>query len=96
MNEHSPRLIGSAISETLQTLGLERKIREYEVLAEWGAIVGDQIARVTSAQRIEGGKLFVAVTSAVWRNELVYLKQTLLQKLRTAFPDEIVNDIIFR
>ena len=96
MNEHSPRLIGNAISETLQTLGLEKKVREYEVLAQWGAIVGDQIARVTTAQRIEGGKLFVAVTGAVWRNELVYLKKTLLQKIREAFPEEIVNDIIFR
>ena len=96
MNEHSPRLIGSALSETLQTLGLEKKVREYEVLAQWSAIVGDQIARVTSAQRIEGGKLFVAVTGAVWRNELVYLKQMLLRKLKAAFPDGIVNDIIFR
>ncbi|HUL43951.1 MAG TPA: DUF721 domain-containing protein [Bacteroidota bacterium] len=96
MNEHSPRPIGNALSETLQTLGLEKKIREYELLAKWGDIVGDQIARVTSAQRIEGGTLFVAVTGAVWRNELVFLKMTLLEKIRQAFPDEIVKDIIFR
>ena len=42
------------------------------------------------------GKLFVHVPQAEWRNELIFLKKDLIEKINTTMHQDIVNDIIFR
>ena len=96
MRTSNPKHIGNALSSTIHQLGIESKIKQGEVLDAWSRIVGEQIAKVTSADRIENGKLFVHVTRATWRNELVFLKQALITKVNKEMNQEIVKDIIFR
>ena len=96
MKTTEPKLISSAITSVIQQLGIGGKLKELEVLEVWPKIVGEQIAKVTTAERIERGKLFIHVTRATWRNELVYLKKTLITKINTEMNREIVQDIIFR
>ena len=88
--------MGTAIPHVLQELGLGKRLKQYEVLESWPKIVGGQIAKVASAERIEAGKLFVCVSRAPWRNELVFLKNELITKINKALKQEIVKDIIFR
>jgi predicted nucleic acid-binding Zn ribbon protein len=96
MKQSQPKLIGGAIASVLQQLGMGSRIKQYEVLDAWPHIVGDQIAKVTTAERMESGKLFVHVTRSVWRNELVFLKKALVMKINKEMNQEIVKDIIFR
>jgi predicted nucleic acid-binding Zn ribbon protein len=96
MKAVTPRLIGGAIASTLDQLGLDKKVKQYEVLDVWKEIVGEQIAQVTTADYFSGGKLFIRVSRSTWRNELTFLKQQLIEKVNTAMGEEIVHDIIFR
>jgi len=96
MNKAHPKPIADAISSTLHDLGLQQQIKQYEVLAVWETIVGEQIAKVTAPQRIDDGKLFVHVFRAPWRNELIFLKKDIIAKINAAFHEQIVRDIIFR
>jgi hypothetical protein len=96
MKHTQPKAIGNAIESAIRYLGIGRKLKDYEVLEVWPDIVGEQISKVTTPLRIEHGKLFVHVTQAVWRNELVFLKSALIEKINTMMHQEIVNDIIFR
>ena len=96
MRTSDPKHIGSAISSVIQQLGIGQRIKQGEVLEAWPRIVGEQIAKVTSADRIEGGKLFVHVTRSTWRNELVFLKKALVAKVNKEMNQEIIKDIIFR
>ena len=96
MKQTHPKLIGSAIASALQQLGMGSRIKQYEVLDAWPRIVGDQIAKVATAERIESGKLFVHVTRAAWRNELVFLKKALVVKINKEMNQEVVKDIVFR
>lgn len=96
MKAQEPKSIGDAITSALENLGFVKKIKQYEVLDLWGKVVGDQIANVTIAERIDDGKLFVRVQRAPWRNELVFLKKELIGKLNAAIHEDIVKDIIFR
>jgi predicted nucleic acid-binding Zn ribbon protein len=96
MSKAAPKQIGSGISSVLGMLGIGGKIKQYEVIDAWPQIVGGPIADVTKAERITDGKLFVHVEEAVWRNELVYLKKDLIEKINDTMHQEIVRDIIFR
>ncbi|TLY29659.1 MAG: DUF721 domain-containing protein [Ignavibacteria bacterium] len=96
MRKSATRSISSGISAVLDELSLGRTIKQYEILDAWPRIVGSQIASVSTAERMRDGKLFVHVPQAEWRNELIFLKKDLIEKINTAMHQDIVNDIIFR
>jgi predicted nucleic acid-binding Zn ribbon protein len=96
MTSATPKTIGSAIARLFESLGLGARLKQYEVLDKWGEIVGEKIASVTNAERIESGRLFVHVTRSTWRNELVFLKAGIIAKINTQMNAEVVKDIIFR
>jgi len=95
MTESVPRLIRTSINRTIASLGLSRKIEEYTAMELWPVIVGERIANVASAERFQEGKLYVHVTRAPWRNELVFLKKEIIAKINATMGKEIVRDIIF-
>lgn len=92
----TPRQFGSIVSSVLDHLGISKKIKQYEVIDLWPKIVGPKIAEVTKVDRIEGDKLFVAVSTSTWRNELMFLKQELIEKVNASLEQKVISDIIFR
>lgn len=92
----SPRLIKTPIESVLMRLGIGTKLKQYEVLDLWSQIVGEQISKVTNAEILRDGKLFVSVKHSTWRNELVFLKNEIINKINKEMKSEVVKDIIFR
>lgn len=87
--------IGAAIESVLKQLGIGERLRQYEVLDLWASVVGEQISKATEAESIRDGKLFVRVKHAAWRNELLYLKKEIIDKINGEMKQKIVKDIIF-
>ena len=87
MRTSHPKPLIDILTATLKQLGLGTKIKQHEVLDLWSQIVGDQISKVTSAESIREGKLFITVKHSVWRNELLFLKQELIQKINSESKD---------
>jgi predicted nucleic acid-binding Zn ribbon protein len=96
MRNSAPTALGNAIVSVLERLGLAKKLRRYEVLELWPSIVGERIAEVSSAERLVGGKLFVRVDKAAWRNELMFLKEELIAKINATMKEDVVTEIVFR
>ena len=96
MKASSPKRLSEGIEAVLHELGMGKKIKQYGVIDLWASIVGEQIAKVAVAEHVSGGKLFVRVARATWRNELIFLKKDLIRKINGALNEEIITDIIFR
>jgi predicted nucleic acid-binding Zn ribbon protein len=94
--KHEPTTLAAALAAAMKDLGINARLKEYDVVNLWPSIVGEQIARVATAESIAHGKLIVRVSRATWRNELVFLKAELITRINTAVGQEIVKDIIFR
>jgi len=77
----------------LRKLGAEKKVKEFEAIAKWPGIVGEQIAEVTEPERVVDGILFVKVKNSVWRNELIYMKRQILAKIAEAIKEKAIKDI---
>jgi predicted nucleic acid-binding Zn ribbon protein len=92
----SPRHVGGALHELAHNLGIEKTLKNYDVLTSWQSIVGEQIARVTTVQRIESGILFVSVSTAPWRAELTMRRQEIMKKVNAAVGRDVIKDIRFR
>lgn len=84
-----------ALDDLFDRFGLRKKLREYEAVIQWEGLVGEQIAKVTKAVKIEQGVLTVRVNNGPWRNELVLLKGELIKKINDALGEVIVRDIRF-
>ena len=79
-----PEAIGKIVADWLGERGLAERVDQAAVIPEWPALVGPQIASVTSPQSITAnGTLFVHVTTNAWMNELSMLEPELLRSLNT-------------
>jgi len=94
MSTSNPQPLGALLKKMLDELGLSSRLRQYDVVSSWPEIVGDQIARVTEAYKVDRGILFIRVRTSEWRNELLMRKPEILQKINA--QGTIVTDIVFR
>ncbi|MGB9772786.1 MAG: DciA family protein [Bacteroidota bacterium] len=93
--QSNPQPIGNVFDQLFRQLGLTRRLHQYDVVAQWKEIVGEQIAQVSEATRVENGVLFVHVKSSAWRNELLLRKQEILARIQLRFRGTGIHDIHF-
>jgi predicted nucleic acid-binding Zn ribbon protein len=92
----SPQPLETVLDSLIQNLGLGNKIQQYQIFELWNDIVGEQVARVTSVERIDNGVVTIKVAAAPWRTELVFRKQEILEKIHHAMNSTLITDIRFR
>ena len=88
--------LGDALREMLHRMGISKPLAEYDVLTSWEECVGEQVAKMTTPERIVNGVLFVHVTSAPWRAELSLRRLEILRKINARAGAPIIRDIQFR
>ena len=96
MTQGSPQLLGSVIDALVRQLGIQTKLKQYDIVDVWGSIVGAQIASVTSIDKIEKNVLVVKVTAAPWRTELTFRRSEILDKIHATMNSDAIKDIRFR
>jgi predicted nucleic acid-binding Zn ribbon protein len=71
-----------ALDAYLRRSGLKRRLDQASVVDEWAALVGPQIASVTTPEGVaENGVLFVRVATAPWMQELQLMSPDILRRL---------------
>jgi predicted nucleic acid-binding Zn ribbon protein len=88
--------LGGAIQQLIDGLGIRQKIAEYDAVLQWESLVGEHIAKATTAVKIVKGVLVVRVRSSAWRNELLLRKSEIIHSLNTALGGDVVKDIRFQ
>jgi predicted nucleic acid-binding Zn ribbon protein len=91
----SPEKIGGLLESVLSKNGYLKVCKEWDAVAKWSEVVGERIASVTECTRLEDGRLYVKVSSAAWRNEMVYLKDEIIKKIKTETTCSSLIDIVF-
>lgn len=89
-----PQKIGGFILATLDRMGITDRLKKQRAVNGWSEIVGEKIAAETEALRIDGDTLVVKVHQAAWRQQLLFLKEDLLSKIRKELGGDI-KDIRF-
>lgn len=80
--KRTPRKLGDVMTDVLSRAGIADRVAQANVIPEWGALVGPQIARVTEPLSVTPqGTLFVAVTTNAWMTELSLMEPDLLRRL---------------
>ena len=78
---------GSDFKEINETINLNKS---------WKKIVGKAISQNTEIVNIKNGKITIKTTTPIWRNELTFQREDLLNKLKKEEPELNVKAIEFR
>lgn len=87
--------IKQVLGSFLRKAGLEERYEENLAIAFWDGAVGKEIARHTEPQKVSQGIVFVKVDTDVWRSELVYFKNEIIQRLNKKIGKKIIQEIKF-
>ncbi|MDQ0968121.1 putative nucleic acid-binding Zn ribbon protein [Flavobacterium sp. W4I14] len=87
--------VKDAISKMLDVYRLRRKFDETSILSIWPEIMGTAIANRTKQIYIHDKKLFLRIESSVIKNELVMVRQGIIQKLNEHAGSVVITDMVF-
>ncbi|MFT5883879.1 MAG: hypothetical protein ACI9IP_000329 [Arcticibacterium sp.] len=84
-----------ALDAFLDSFNLKSKFNETSLVASWEKIMGQTIASRTDKIFVRSGTLFLRITSAPLRQELVLAKSKLISLINREMGHELVNEVVF-
>jgi hypothetical protein len=91
----------SSISEVIklfmeQNKKLSKGLTKSNIKDTWAKVMGPGVCSYTHAIELKGTTLYVALTSAIIREELSYGRQKIIKMINEDLGENIVKDIFFR
>lgn len=77
-----------------QNPGLQQKILEIRVERAWREVLGPTVAKYTTQVFVKEGVLYVSLTSAVLRSELMLCRERLVKSLNEYARAEVLHDVV--
>lgn len=93
MGEYS---IGEAIQQFLNKSRIKGEIQALQIEEVWEEVMGKTVARYTEKLQIYGNKLVITTPVAPLRQELVYQKEKIIQRVNEAMGKAIIRDVEVR
>jgi len=91
MGEYS---ISEAMQQFLNSSRIKGGIQALQIEDVWEEIMGKTIARYTDKLQIIGDKLIITTSVAPLKNELIYQKEKIKQRVNEALQQKVINEII--
>ena len=88
--------IAEAVKDYLREMNLDKKLAETDLLNSWEDIVRKAISSRTSKVYIKDQVLFVHLRSSVVRNELLMVRDALMEKINEKAGRMLIKDIVLR
>lgn len=96
MKRTQAQQIGEIIDEFLKAEHLDTQLNEQRACAIWPQVVGYGINRYTVSRDVRDGVMYVRLSSAALRNELMLNRSRLVQHINEALGREVIHDIVFQ
>lgn len=84
-----------ALDRLINAYKLKPKLNEAKLTERWEDIVGIMVARHTRNLYIKNNKLYIKLDSSVIRQEMMYSKTIILEKVNTELGGRYVDEIVF-
>lgn len=85
--------IREAIESYFIQNGMEDKLMELKIAEIWKTEFGKAIKNRTQNIRFENGKLTIYLTSSVLKEELLYGKTAIQEKLNSKLPKRVIREL---
>ena len=85
--------LAAAIQKAMGKPSMKRYLRAAELADEWEAIVGSDIAEHVQPESFDRGILTLKTDSSVWRQQVILIKQQILDRIASEFCQYKVRDV---
>ncbi|MBC6489507.1 DUF721 domain-containing protein [Flavihumibacter stibioxidans] len=93
MGEYS---LGDAIQQFLKKSRLKGSVQALQITDVWETIMGKTVAKYTDSIKIYGDKLYVTTTVAPLRQELLYQKEKIIERVNEALGEKVIKEVIIQ
>lgn len=93
MGEYS---LGDALRKFLNQSQLKGSIQAMQIEEVWEQIMGKTVSRYTDKIQIHGHTLYVNTAIAPLRQELVYQKDKILQRVNEALGENVIKEVVIK
>lgn len=88
--------IGDAIKGFLKKSHLKNGVRAVQIEEIWEKLMGKTIAKYTERIQIINQKLFIHTSVGPLKNELLYQKQQIIDRVNEAFGEKVINEVVIK
>lgn len=96
MRKSNTQRISDVISECLRELNIDRKLKEVNIVSRWEDLMGKTIASRTDSIYIKNSVLYIHVTSAILKNELVMMRNLIIKRINESAGEKLVDKVVIR
>ena len=93
MSEYS---LGEALKQFLNQSRLKGSIQALQIEDIWENIMGKTISKYTDKIQIHGQTLFINTNMAPLKQELLYQKEKIMQRVNDALGEKVIKDVVIR
>jgi len=93
MGEYS---LGDALRKFLNQSQLKGSIQAMQIEEVWEQIMGKTVARYTDKIQIHGHTLYVNTAVAPLRQELIYQKDKIVQRVNEALGENVIKEVVIK
>jgi predicted nucleic acid-binding Zn ribbon protein len=96
MRKSNTQPIENVIREYLKEMNIDQKLKEVGIVSQWEKLMGKTVAVRTSKIYIRNHILYIHVTSSVLKNELLMMRQAIIEKINEEAGEKIVEQIVIK
>lgn len=96
LRDSDEKPLGQIVGKIMKAYGLEKRMKEMDILKGWPEMMGVAVANRTTNLRINNRILYISMDSAVMREELLNGKQIILQRVNDFAGQKIIDDVWFQ
>ncbi|MDE0771849.1 MAG: DUF721 domain-containing protein [Salibacteraceae bacterium] len=96
MSEKNEHTLKQLLNQMLDKYKLSEKLDEVDLESHWEELMGTMIYKHTVQLKIQNKKLYIQLDSPVIRQELIYGKTLIIQKVNNFVGKELITDVVFR
>ena len=86
--------IGDALKNMISKSNLRNGIRAVQIEEVWENIMGKTIAKYTQKIKIVNQTLFITTNVGPLKNELIYQKPPIIQRVNEAFGEKVISHVV--
>jgi hypothetical protein len=93
MGEYS---LGDAIQQFLKKSRLKGSVQALQITDVWEQIMGKTVAKYTESIKIYGDKLYVTTSMAPLKQELLFQKEKIIERVNEALGEKVIKEVVIQ
>lgn len=91
MGEYS---LGEAIEQFLKKSRLKGSVQALQITDIWEQVMGKTVSKYTDSIKIYGDKLYITTAVAPLKQELLFQKEIIMQRVNEVLGERVIKEVV--